>query len=151
MRNLILILFVLINSYLFSQDTTVTWISNIDTSAFKIYYDKKYIPIEFYSIIRISNLKEIYNSGKRFKTGNPFVQDKLIRRFNWLAVDKSKHWVLSVTYKSRGYGTSYFYIDKEKKEYIIVNCFGFLGLPNYNELKFHETLERLKSRQFYRK
>lgn len=149
MRTIFLILFLLTIEFSFSQDTTVTWLNNIDTSSFQIFYKKKNIPVYFYSIIGIKNKKDIASSNKSYQTGCVGRHGLPRKRLNWLAQDNNNHWVLSVSYGGFAHGTKYFFINKDNGK-LNVNCFHFFGTPNYNDLTFGATIYRLKARQFRR-
>ena len=146
MKTKLLILFLLTTKFLFSQDTTVTWINNIDTNSFKVCFKKRCIPKEFYSIINVDNSKDIANAKKKYQTG--CVGHGLPHhRLNWLAKDKNNHWVLSISYGGLHNRTDYFFIDKEKGK-ININCFNLRLSRNCNQfdLSFGNTITRIKAK-----
>jgi hypothetical protein len=122
MKTLILITFILTSGLSFSQDTTVTWIKNIDTTAFKLLYNKKDIPKEFYRVLNVKDINKLANPTDKYSPGciNP-----IRGQLHWLAKQKDK-WVICVTYGGKGVYTKFFFLDKEK------------GTLNINELNFPE-------------
>jgi len=132
------------------QDTTVTWINNIDTNSFKLLYDKKEIPKEFYLILQMRTIKDIASANEPFQGGcTGGGKGWPSQHLNWLAVDKNNHWVLSVSHGGRGYWTDYYYFDKEKGQ-LNVNILMFKGNIGDSGFTFEQTIPKLKARQFYR-
>lgn len=140
MRVLILTIFLFVKMPLFSQDTIVTWIRNIDTSSFKISYRKNNIPKEFYKYIGIYNKKEISNPRKNW---SPSCILRKHYKLNWIAKDKSNHWVISVTYGGRYLGTTYHYFDREKSN-LNINQMIF----RKRDLTFEQAVKIIKSGNF---
>ncbi len=134
----------------FSQDTTVTWINNIDTNAYKVCFKKRCIPKEFYSIINIKKSTDIANANKDYQTG--CVGHGLpLHRLNWLAKDKNNHWVLSISNGGLVQETCYFFIDKEKGK-ININCFNLRLSRNCEQFDFPfgSAIIRIKEKLFFR-
>lgn len=140
MRVLILSIFLFVKMPLFSQDTTVTWIRNIDTSSYKISYRKSNIPKEFYKFIGINRKNEIVNPSKNW---TPSCISRKHYRLNWIAKDKNNHWVISVTYGGRGVFTTYQYFDKVNDK-LNLNELDF-GRGNF---QFSQTVKYIKSGDF---
>lgn len=124
----------------FPQDTTVTWIKNIDTSSFKMFYSKSNIPKEFYKFIGIDNKKDMANPTDKW---TPSCIGKQHHRLNWIARDKNNHWVISVTYGGKGVWTNYHYFDKENGK-LNINELIF----NRRDLPFGQTVKEIKSGNF---
>ena len=122
MKTLLLITFILTSGLSFSQDTTVTWIKNIDTTAFKLLYNKKDIPKEFCRVLNVKDINKLANPTDKYSPGciNP-----IRGQLHWLAKHKNK-WVICVTYGGKGVYTKFFFLDKDK------------GTLNINELNFPE-------------
>ena len=112
-RTILFLLCLIAGEQLFAQDTTVTWLNNIDTSAFTISYDKKRIPEELYPAIGIKSLRDIANPGKRYRRGCVGGARLPNKRLNWMASDKNNHWILSVSYGGYACGTKFYFIDKD--------------------------------------
>lgn len=111
MKSVVLIVFLLISNFLFSQDTTVLWIRNIDTLAFKLSYDKQDIPKEFYKTIGISSTEQIANPSDNWTSS---CMNPIHHKLEWIAKDKNNHWVISITYGGRASGINYYLFDMEK-------------------------------------
>ncbi|MCW3084070.1 MAG: hypothetical protein JWP12_1436 [Bacteroidetes bacterium] len=149
MKAFFLIIFLFTIQLLYSQDTTVTWLNNIDTTAFQLHYNKKAIPKELYPLIKIDKAKDIASADGLYQAG--CVGSGLPRRrLNWIAKDTNNHWVLSISHGGYSSGTEYYFIDRSKGT-LNVNCFTFYGSTNFNDLSFGSTIPLLKARKFYRK
>jgi len=140
MKISVLIISLLTTGLSFSQDSTVTWIKNIDTLSFKMLTGKKDIPKEFYKFVEIKSLKEIANPTDEW---TPSCIRTPHKKLHWIAKDKNNHWVLSVTTGGKGVFAGYYFFDKEK------------GKLNFNELNFRkrymtfgQTITCIKSGQF---
>jgi hypothetical protein len=143
-RTLLLLLFGLLVSLAhytaWGQDTTVTWLRNIDTTTFKMLYNKRAIPKEVYQVIGMANKNDIANPADNW---TPSCMASPHRGLNWIAKDKKNHLVISVTYGAKAVVTKYYYFDKEK------------GKLNVNELTFErkrltfvQTTRLIKTRDF---
>jgi hypothetical protein len=142
MRALTIIILLLTSRFSFSQDTTVTWIKNIDTSSFKMLYDKRDIPKEFYPVLSIEALNTIANPSEKYSPGciNP-----IRGQLNWIAKQKSR-WVISVTYGGKGVWTRFFFFDKENGK-LNINEMNFLG-PKRSDTTIREVAALIKSGQY---
>ena len=139
MRLFLIITLLLTSGLSFSQDTTVTWIKNIDASSFKMLYDKKDIPKEFYRVLDIKDLKRLANPKDKYSPGctNP-----IRGQLKWIAKQKNR-WVISVVYGGKGVSNCYYFLDKEK------------GNLNINEIKFQrryltfgQTVQNIKAGKY---
>lgn len=142
MRMLILITFLLTGRLSFSQDSTVTWIKNIDSTAFKMFYNKKDIPKEFYRVLNIKDISKIANPTDKYSPGcvNP-----IRGQFHWMAKQKSR-WVISVTYGGRAVSTRYYFLDKEKDS-LNINEINF-DVPKRGKTTFGQIVTTIKSGQY---
>lgn len=148
MRSTLLILCLIADEQLFAQDTTVTWLFNIDTSAYAIYFDKKQIPQELYSVIGIESTKDIANPGRAYQRGCEGNGVLPRQRLNWIASDTSNHWIISVSYGGRASGTKFYFIDKDSGR---LNS-NILYFKRYQaeKLTLDAIIPLLQSRQFLR-
>lgn len=146
-RTFLLITGLLTFGFSFAQDTSVTWINNIDTTTFKIFYSRKSIPKDFYKIIGISKRGDIVSAHKAYQKGC-VNRGRASKRLNWLAKDNNNHWVLSISYGGRASGTKYIYIDCNK-DGLNINGFYFTG-GHHNNYSLGQTITKLKEGQFYR-
>ncbi len=125
MKNILTVALFITCRVFYSQDTTVVWIKNIDTTTYKIFYKKKEIPKEFYRVLNIKDIKKLANPKDKYSPGciNP-----IRGQFHWMAIQKKK-WIICVTYGGKGVYTKFFFLDKDK------------GILNINELNFPEPLK----------
>lgn len=142
MRALTIIILLLTSRISFSQDTNVTWIKNIDTYAFKLLYDKRDIPKEFYSVLSIEDLNTIANPSEEYSPGctNP-----IRGQLNWIAKQKSR-WIISITYGGKGVCNRFFFFDKDNGE-LNINEMNFLG-PKKSGTTIREVVTLIKSGQY---
>ncbi|MFI5141542.1 MAG: hypothetical protein ACHQII_04215, partial [Bacteroidia bacterium] len=87
MKAIFLTIFFFVSKILFSQDTSATWLNNIDTTKFEIHYKKESIPKKFYKIVGIENLREIVSANKSYRQG--CTGSLPGQRLNWLAKDEN--------------------------------------------------------------
>jgi hypothetical protein len=142
MRAVLIIIFLLTRGLSFSQDTTVTWIKNIDTSAFKVFYNKKDIPKEFYRVLNVKDIKKLANSTDKYSPG---CRNPIRGQFHWMAIQKNR-WVISVTYGGRGVTTCYYFLDKEKGT-LNINKIIF-DVPKRGKTTFGQIVATIKSGQY---
>lgn len=140
MRISILLIFVFINNFVFSQDTTVKWLTNIDTSSYKMFYERKNIPEEAYKVIGMNNKDDIANPTDNW---TPSCLVKPHQGLNWIAKDKKGHMIISVTYGAKSITTRYFYFDKEKGQ-LNINELTF----GRKRLTFGQTVKLIKTKEF---
>ncbi len=146
-RAIILTVLILKTVILISQDTTVTWLTNINVAEFKIAYKKRAIPREFYDVIGIDHLRDIASAHRPYRQG--CIANGLPgHRLNWLAKDDKGHWVLSVSFGGRGHNTKYIFIDHDKNKKNI-NGFYFLG-EKCHDLVLSEMVSKIKSHEYNR-
>ena len=126
----------------FSQDTTVAWIKNIDTSAFKLFYNKKQIPKEFYPVLNIEKIRKLANPSDNYSPGctNP-----IRGQLHWIAKQNNR-WVISVTYGGKAVHTRYFFLDKDKGT-LNINELNF-NLPRRGKTTFGKTVTAIKNGQY---
>ena len=142
MRTFLIIIFLLTSRLSFSQDTTVTWIKKIDTSAFKMFYNKKDIPKEFYRVLNVKDIKKLANSTDKYSPGctNP-----IRGQFHWMARQKNR-WVISVTYGGKGVYTRYYFLDKDKGTLNINEL--IFDVPKRGKTTFGQIVSTIKSGQY---
>lgn len=148
MRVVLFLFFLFVGDQMFSQDTTATWLFNIDTSAYTVHFDKKQIPKELYAIIGIESTKDIANPGKSYQRG--CVSNGVLprKRLNWIASDSSNHWIISVSYGGRASGTKFYFVDKDNGK---LNCnVLYFNRWRAEELTLGGLIPLLQSRQFVR-
>ena len=114
---------------LFSQDTTTTWLRNIDTADFKVYFNKKAIPADLLKYIEVDNLKEIANPGKKYVAGCVGPHGAPHMRLNWVAKDKKNHFAVSISFGGKAHATRFYYIDHDNNK------------TNINELSFGHSFK----------
>ena len=91
----------------FSQDITVNWIQNLDSTEFKLFYHKRELPRAFYRIQGIKTPNKIASAADSYSPGctNP-VRGQL----NWGA-KCGKNWVICVTRGSNAVSTIIYFLD----------------------------------------
>ncbi len=142
MRTTALLIFFLICGRIFSQDTSVAWIKNIDTSRFEMRYDKKDIPKEFYKVLNIENINKLANPTDKYSPGctNP-IREQL----HWIAKENNR-WVICITYGGRGIFTRFFFLDTDKGK-LNINEMHF-QTPKRNDTLFGQIVASIKSGQY---
>jgi hypothetical protein len=142
MKTLLFIIFILTSGLSFSQDTTVTWIKNIDTTAFKLLYNKKDIPKEFYRVLNVKKINKLANPTDNYSPGctNP-----IRGQLHWLAKQKNK-WVICVTYGGKGVYTKFYFLDKDKGT-LNINVLNF-PRPKKSNTTFGQIVTTIKSGQY---
>jgi hypothetical protein len=142
MKTSLIIILLLLSRLSFSQDTTVTWIKNIDTSSFKIIYNKKSIPKEFYRILEIKKIEELANSTDKY---TPSCKGLIRGQFHWMARQKD-YWVISVTYGGKTVGTRYLFLDKNESK-LNINEINF-NLPRFGMTSFGQIVSEIRLGQY---
>jgi hypothetical protein len=142
MKASLILILILTCGLSYSQDTSVTWIKNFDTSSFKISYNKKDIPKEFYRVLSIKRINKLANSSDKYSPGctNP-----IRGQFHWMAKEK-EHWVISVTYGGKGVDTRYFFLDKDKVT-LNINEMNF-NLPRRGKTTFGQIVTAIKGGRY---
>lgn len=131
---------------LFGQDTTSTWMFNLNTSEFKVYYKTKYIPKEFYNIISVEDINDIVDNHKNFKRF--CVGPGITKKLNWIAKDKNNKWVLSVPYGGRVFQTIFYCFDFDSKK---LNANGFyIIIENHDKISFNEFVSLINEKKLER-
>ncbi|MGV3612349.1 MAG: hypothetical protein ACO1N0_15430 [Fluviicola sp.] len=120
----------------FSQDGTVTWLQNADSSEFKLFYHKNHLPKAFYRVDgidpkKLANAKDFYSPG----CTNP-VRGQL----NWVAKKENK-WVICLTKGSSAVMTIVYFLDKETEKLKAYST----TRPVNREITFAEFMSLLKS------
>ncbi|MNV00555.1 hypothetical protein D3C71_907210 [compost metagenome] len=126
-----LLFFLLLNTgNSFSQDSTVAWIQNMDTTSFKMFYHKKKIPKKFYEILNIKKISQVANPGDDYSPGctNP-----IRSQLHWIAKQKNR-WVLFMTYGSSAVSDRLYFIDLDNDK-VNVNLVRLPG--KYERDSFH--------------
>ncbi len=142
MRTYLILILLLTSRLSFSQDSTVTWINNIDTSAFKMLYNKKDIPKEFYRVLNIKDIKKLANPTDKY---SPSCINPIRGQLHWMARQKNR-WVICVTYGGKGVYTKFFFLDKEKGS-LNINEINFPE-PKKSDTTFGQVVADIKSGQF---
>lgn len=142
MRTILLILLFSTCRLLFSQDSTVTWIKNIDTSLFKMLYNKKDIPKEFYRVLNVKDINKLANPTDKY---TPSCMNPIRGQLHWAAKHKNK-WVICVTYGGKGVSTKFFFLDKEKGE-LNINELNF-PIPKKSNTTFGQIVMSIKSGEY---
>jgi len=142
MRTSFIIILLLTSGLSFSQDSTVTWIKNIDTSSFKMLYNKKDIPKEFYRVLNVKDINKLANPTDKYSPGctNP-----IRGQLHWIAKQKNR-WVICVTYGGKGVHTRFYFLDKEKGT-LNINEINF-PTPMRSDATFGQVVASIKSRQY---
>jgi hypothetical protein len=142
MRTLIITFFIFTNHFLFSQDTSVTWIRNIDISSFEILRNKRDIPKEFYTVLEIDDINALANPSDKYSPGctNP-----IRGQLNWIANQKDK-WIVSITYGGKGVFTRFYFFDKQNGK-LNINEMSFLE-PKRSETTIGEVVVLINSGRF---
>ena len=130
---------------IFAQDTTVVWLQNIDTTAFKFYNDKKYIPKDFYKYIDIKSSKEIANPTEEYTSGCVGREGIPRKKLNWLAKDKNNHIVMKISTGGKAHRVLYYYLDTDKKKLNINQLFFGYQSRDYT---FGMTSLKIKTNEF---
>ena len=130
---------------LFAQDTSVVWLKSIDTTAFKFYNNKKYIPKNFYKYIEIKSLKEIANPSEDYITGCAGRDGIPRKKLDWLAKDKNNHIVMKISCGGKTQTVLYYYLDTDKKKLNINQL--FFGSQS-RDLSFGKTSLKIKLKEF---
>lgn len=99
---------------LYGQDTSVSWVRNIDTVQFKNFYHKKLIPKQLVQYLTDKGLKDIANPGEKYRSGCVGPRSLPAYRLNWIAKDKHNHLIISIASGGWAHGTLFYCIDKEK-------------------------------------
>jgi hypothetical protein len=146
-KNIFAIL-ILLTTDLFSQDTTVTWLRNIDTTDFGMYFNKKTIPKDLLKYIEVDNLNEIANPGKEYSAGCVRQHGTPYKRLNWIAKDHKNHLVVSISHGGKFHRTCFYYLDRDnKKTNINELSFGHRFSTTIN-LNFGATTVKIKRKEF---
>lgn len=146
MKTQVIFIFLICSVKLFCQDTMVAWIENIDTLAFKISYDKKYIPKKFCKYLDIDSLKQIANSNEQWNSGCKIRRGLLFKQLNWVAKGKKNHFVIGISHGGGKVGpkTYYYYFDYDNKN-LNVNTLTFDHERLYT---FGQTSAFVKNKKF---
>ncbi len=148
MQRLFIVLFLVVGKFLLAQDTTVTWMYDLDPATFTIHYDKKDIPEEFFSILGVESASDIANPGKPYQKGCTSRRALPHKRLNWIASDSNNHWVLSISYGGRGSGTMFYFIDKETGK---LNSNQFhLQKTMPEKLTLADSFKEIKAKRYWR-
>lgn len=140
-----IILLTALTAKFFAQDTTVTWLQNIDTTAFKYYNNKKYIPKDFYKYIDIKSVKEIANPTEEYTAGCVVQKGIPQQKLNWLVKDKKNHIVMKISCGGKAHRVLYYYLDTDKKK-LNVNQLFFGHLSR--DYTFGMTSLKIKLKEF---
>lgn len=132
----------------FAQDSTVVWLKHIDTTDFKITYNRKFIPTVLLKYLEVSKMSEIANPGEKFVSGcvGPF--DMPHKRLNWIAKDKKNHVVVSICVGGKAHRPRFFYIDKDTGKYNINELMFGNIYSVVNGLTFSNTVNKIKRNEF---
>lgn len=143
-----ILIFTALTTKLFAQDTTVVWLKNIDTTDYKIIYNKKAIPDVLLKYMQVDKLSQIANPGEEYVSGCVGPRDKPHKRLNWVAKDKNNHVVVSISVGGKAHRPRFFYIDKDKGKYNLNELmFGHSYIAT-NTLTFGSTSNKIKRREF---
>ena len=139
-----LILFISLN--LFGQDTSSTWMFDINSSKFKLYHKTKYIPKEFYNIISVEDKNDIVDNDKNFKRN--CIGPGITRKLNWLAKDKYKRCIISISYGGRVFQTIFYCFDFDSGK---LNANGFyIRVENHDKISFPQFISLINERKLER-
>ena len=112
MKNILLLVFLCVNVQLLhaQQSITNSWLKNIDTISYKVYYKKKFVSRK---IIATIDMKKswIAEPNGRFRAG--CTGKGKSKRLNWVAKDKNGHIILSISHGGLASGISYYFIDSD--------------------------------------
>lgn len=120
MSKAILCFLLLFSTSLFSQDTILNRIKNINPKDFTVYKRKKDIPLEYLKYLPIKDLRQIANPGKHFNT-NYADTSQPQNGLNWVALDKNNRMVISISNGGYFIATYFYYICKLKDDIYTYN------------------------------
>jgi len=142
MKNIFLLVFLFVNVQLLhaQQSITNSWLKNIDTSSYKVYYKKKFVSRKIISAIDMKKSWIAEPDGK-FSAGCTGSGKR--KRLNWVAKDKNGHVILSISYGGIASGISYYFIDSDSGN-LNVNK---LNIPGSNN-SFVDVVDKIKSMNY---
>ncbi|WP_430402973.1 hypothetical protein [Fluviicola sp.] len=136
-----LLFFLLLNTgNSFSQDTTVAWIQNLDTTSFKMFYNKKKIPKKFYEILGVKSIGEIANPKDNY---SPSCVGSFRGQLHWIAKQENR-WVFFITRGSSAVCDMLYFIDLDNHK-VNANLVRLPGTYTRNSFHFRELVAFINS------
>ena len=142
MRTLLLIVltFYALNSI--AQKQNNDWINQIDIKEYKVYKKTNKLTNNFLKEIEIER-KNIANSNGKFSKGCTGGGKRI--KLNWIAIDKNKHQIISLSFGGRAYYTKYYVIDYETG---ILNLRLIRVLSSNRELSFEQVVDSINESNY---
>ena len=122
------------------QDTTATWMYDINPDDFKVSYRIADIPKQFYDVMSICCKHDIVVKDEDFKSN--CVGPGVTRKLNWIAKSKNKRWVISISYGGKAYYVVNYFFDYDNDE-MNVNGFILLGRDRF-EMPFEQMTTSMR-------